>query len=126
MSVHGRFLLQVAATTAGTVLDIVVGRLTGKPTWVLAVWAIVALLVAAFFEFFKDTANDRYTIKGVRVSIRGVPGFFRPATDYRFGVIVKAAFSALFAGLAPTTIASNCLLIGTPLYLAQPKQAWTS
>jgi hypothetical protein len=100
LSVHGRFLLQVAATTAGTVLDIVVGKLTGKPTLVLAVWAVVALFAAAFFEFFKDTANDKYTIKGVGGAIRGVPGFFRPAADYRFGIIVKAAFSALFAGLA--------------------------
>ena len=36
MSAHGRFLLQLAATTAGTLLDIVVGKLTDTPTWVMA------------------------------------------------------------------------------------------
>lgn len=100
MSANGRFLLQLLATAAGTVLDIVIGKLTGKPTWPLAVWAIVALVVAALFEFFKDTANDKYTIDGVRVSMRMVPGFFRPASGYRFGVIVKAVLAAVFAGLA--------------------------
>jgi hypothetical protein len=100
VSVQGRFLLQLAATTAGTVLDIVVGKLTGRPTWVMAVWAVLALTVAALFEFFKDTANDKYTIDGVRLSVRIVPGFFRPISDYSFAIIVKAALAALFAGFA--------------------------
>jgi hypothetical protein len=100
VSAHGRFLLQLAATTAGTLLDIVVGKWTDKPTLVLAVWAVLALVIAALFEFFKDTANDKYTIDGVRVSVRMVPGFFRPVAGYHFGVIVKAVFAALFAGLA--------------------------
>jgi hypothetical protein len=100
VSVQGRFLLQLAATTAGTLLDIVVGKLTGRPTWVMAVWAILALVVAALFEFFKDTANDKYTRDGVRVAVRIVPGFFRPIADYRFHTIVRAALAALFAGFA--------------------------
>lgn len=100
MSGQGRFFLQLAATAAGTVLDIIVGRVTDKPTWVMAVWAVVALVVAALFEFFKDTANAKYTIKGVRSSARAVPSFFRPIDGYHFGVIVKAAFAALFAGFA--------------------------
>lgn len=100
MSAHGRFLLQLAATTAGTLLDIVVGKLTDTPTWVMAVWAVIILVIAALFEFLKDAANDKYTIEGVRVSVRMVPGFFRPVAGYRFGIIVKAVLAALFAGLA--------------------------
>lgn len=66
----------------------------------MAAWAVVALVVAALFEFFKDTANDKYTIEGVRIPVRMVPGFFRPVTGYRFGIIVKAVCAALFAALA--------------------------
>lgn len=100
MSAQGRFLLQLAATTAGTVLDIIVGKITAKPTLVMAVWVVVALVVAALFEFFKDSANDKYTIKGIATPVRLVPSFFRPVAGYRFAVIVKAMFAALFAGFA--------------------------
>jgi hypothetical protein len=65
----------------------------------MSAWAVLALVVAALFEFFKDTSNDRYTIRGIRGSVRMVPGF-RPVAEYRFGIIVKAALAALFAGLA--------------------------
>lgn len=104
MSAHARFLWQLAATTTGTVLDIVIGKLTDKPTWPLAVWAVVALVAAALFEFFKDTANDEYTRDKRRVYVRMVPGFFRRIDDYNFWIIIKAALAAVFAGLAGCVI----------------------
>lgn len=100
MSAQWRFLLQLAATAAATLLDIIVGKVTNKPTYAMAAWAVVALVVAALFEFFKDTANDKYTIAGVRIPVRMVPGFFRPVAGYRFGIIVKAACAAVFAAVA--------------------------
>lgn len=105
MSAHARFLWQLAATTAGTVLDIVVGKLTNKPAWPLAVWAIVAIVVAALFEFFKDNAADEYTRDRQRVYVRMVPGFFRRVNDYSFWTIIKAAVAAIFAGIAGCIIA---------------------
>jgi len=105
LSAHARFLWQLAATTTGTVLDIVIGKFTDKPTWPLAVWAIVALVVAALFEFFKDTANDEYTRDRRRLYVRMVPGFFRQIDDYDFGVIIKAVLAAVFAGLAGCVLA---------------------
>ena len=105
MSAHARFLWQLAATTTGTVLDIVIGKFTDKPTWPLAVWAIVALVVAALFEFFKDTANDEYTRDRSRGYVRMVPGFFRRIDGYNFWIIIKAALAAVFAGLAGCVIA---------------------
>jgi hypothetical protein len=105
LSANARFRWQLAATTTGTLLDIVIGRFTDKPTWPLAVWAIVALVVAALFEFFKDTANDEYTHDRRHAYGRMVPGFFRRADDYDFWVIIKAALAAVFAGLAGCALA---------------------
>ncbi len=105
MSAHARFLWQLAATTAGTLLDIIVGKLTNKPAWPLAVWAIVAIAVAALFEFYKDSANDEYTRNTHRVYVRMVPGFFRRVSDYSFWTIIKAAVAAVFAGIAGCIIA---------------------
>jgi hypothetical protein len=99
LSAEWRFLLQLGATVAGTVLDIIVGKVTNRPTLIMAVWAIVAIIAAAAFEFFKDRANDEYTIHGVN-RLRVAPSFFRPPTAYHFGVFVKAVLAALFAGFA--------------------------
>jgi hypothetical protein len=94
------FALQLAATTAGALLDYLVGRLTGALSLGIACWALLVLVIAAVLEFWKDVARDRHRSGSWYTGQITVTDFIRPISGYRWGTIVRAICAATFAGAA--------------------------
>lgn len=105
MSDKNRFALQVGTTIATLVLDTLAGTFFRSPTVVMACWMVLAILVAASFEFVRDKAREhaRHNPNGIYSTARIskiVPSFFRSVDDYGIGTIVRSVVAGLFAGVA--------------------------
>jgi hypothetical protein len=93
------FGLQLAATSAGALLDYLIGRLTGKPSLGIVCWAVLMVLAAAVLEFFKDLARDRNSTDASSYARRSsVIDFIR--RRYQWTTVVRALVAAGLAGAA--------------------------
>lgn len=95
-----RFALQLGATTAGAVLDYLVGKLTGKLSLGIVSWAVLVVIAAAVLELGKELARDENKASSQYSARAAVRAFLRSANSYRWTTIVRALWAAGFAGIA--------------------------
>lgn len=103
MSRTAGFFWQLAVTAVGALLDYLVGRLVGAPTFGIICWAAFTLFTAAALEFYKDLRRERkgdgnHTSTYLRTP--SVLNLIRPPSDYRWATVTRALKAALFAGMA--------------------------
>jgi hypothetical protein len=114
-----RFAIQLAVTTAGAILDYLVGRLTNKLTLGILCWVLLTIVAAASLDFIKDAWHghrNRYDNAAGGYSpgsgLTTVAGIIRGRADkFRWATVVNSFVVAALAGIASYAFAAAVITL---------------